>query len=1504
MSDFYKIKKMMPKPGILEVFPDFQNLKSKDLMIRGGKFYAVWDEETGMWNSNEDRIQEIVDNDVNEYIKKVGDIPGVEIKPKYMLNDSSGVWKRYRKYVNERPDNYHQLDEQLTFSDTEVGKKDYVSKRLPYPLKEGDHSAWDEMVGTLYLPEEREKIEWAIGAVVSGDSKSIQKFLVFYGDPGTGKGTILDIIKELFDSYAVSFDSGELTGIGNSFPMEQFRSNPLVAIQFDGDLSRIADNTKLNSLVSHEPMLMKEKYKSSYDFVPHCFLFLASNHPVKITDAKSGIIRRLIDVRPSLQKIPVKRYFQLKHQISFELGAIAAHCLQVYEEMGKHYYDGYKPVDMMFKTDAFFNFVDFHYLAFSRDDGVTLKAAYEMYKDYCEQSNIQRLPMYKFREELKNYFDNFEAVAMVDDQRVRSWYSGFDRSKFDIAQKGEEDGSTGMAGPRENKNAGRGRSEEISSEASGSGIKNASRISGIDSEAGGSNGVSDDDRNDVQLRRDASATMDELPEWLRLGLSVSILDKILSVQPAQYSDEEGKPTQKWSEVLTKLGDIDTSKEHYAQVPFNHIVIDFDLKDENGKKCLAKCLKAASVWKPTYAEVSKGGNGLHLHYIYDGDPQDLAREFGPGIEIKRVANNGTLLKIRRKVSRCNDIPIAHLSSGLPRKEVKKTVNFDAVRSEKGLRDLIERNLRKEIHPGTKPSIDFIEKILEDAYNSDLKYDVSDMRPDIMDFAIHSSHQSEYCLTRVAKMKFHSDDISVASDQYQDDQLVFFDLEVFPNLVLVNWKFAGDPVCQRMINPKPHEIEALMRYKLVGFNCRRYDNHILYAIYIGKTIPEIYEISQGIIAGSKNCTFGEAYNISYTDVYDFCAKKQSLKKWEIQLGIHHQELGLPWDKPVPEEKWLQVAEYCDNDVFATEAVFNDRQADWIARQILADLAGMTVNDTTNSLTTRIIFGKEKNPPLNYRFLGIYNWQEMEKKAYHLPHESADDDPHLFYELYDKDGKMHDVDLFAYYVANRRAIEFGAPYSMQNKDHTFFDEEGRPVFPGYYFENGKSYYRGEEASEGGYVFATEGIHINVPLLDIASMHPTSMEEEKLFCEFTKNFSDIKQTRVYIKHKEYDKAKELFGGRLAKYLEDPAQAKALSGALKIAINSVYGLTSAHFDNAFHDKRNVDNIVAKRGALFMINLKHEVIKRKYTVAHIKTDSIKIADGTSEIIDFVMRYGKLYGYIFEHEATYERMCLVNKAVYIARYNDGSHKYEFSNGLTGESEWTATGDQFIEPYVFKSLFSKEPIRFKDLTQTQSCTTALYLDMNENLPDVSAEEKQADKYRASIRKLEKIINNENESEENRLNAQAEMVLIMTKLETLKEVIANGHDYVFIGKVGLFTPVKPGVGGGLLMREKDGKMYAASGTTGYRWIEAETVHDHLEDVVDMSYFIELDDAVIDSINKYGNFHDFIDVSGCSTAGLPWQHTPMCGETTYENCLDCPHWRIRLDQENYEEMFQCDKI
>ena len=748
------------------------------------------------------------------------------------------------------------------------------------------------MTINLYSPEERHKIEWSIGAIVTGDSKHIQKFMVFYGSAGTGKSTILNVIQKLFEGYYSVFDARALGSSSNSFALESFKTNPLVAIQHDGDLSRIEDNTRLNSLVSHELMTVNEKFKAAYSNRFNAFLYMGTNKPVKITDAKSGLIRRLIDVTPSGNKLTKREYDDVTKRIDFELGAIAKYCEDIYRK-DPGAYDDYVPVSMLGASNDFYNFVLDSYFTFKEQEDVPLKSAWELYKTYCDEANVP-YPFSKriFKEELKNYFRDYKDRYTKNDTRMRSVYIGFRADKFE-----------------------------------------------------------DEEKEEVQTPK---------IKLIEFNSTESIFDKDCGTYPAQYATSKGTPSKKWDNVTTTLDDINTKELHYVKVPENHIVIDFDIPDENGEKSLERNVEEASKWPPTYAEFSKSGKGVHLHYIYTGDPKKLSAIYADHIEVKVYSGKSSL---RRKLTKCNNLPIATISSGLPLKGEDKVVNFEAIKTEKGIRTLIKKNLKKEIHPGTKPSIDFIYKILDDAYKSDLNYDVSDMKPAVLSFAASSTHQADYCIKLVNKMQFKSKEPSLPVGSRPEDQIVFYDIEIFPNLFLVNWKYDGeDKPVVRMINPKPAEIEELIKYKLVGFNCRRYDNHMLYARLMGYNNQQLFNLSQKIINEGKGF-FGEAYNISYTDVYDFAAKKQSLKKWEIELGIHHQELGLPWDKPVPEELWTQVAEYCDNDVIATEAVFHKLKGDFTAREILADLAGMSVNDTTNTLTTRIIFGKERHPNLVY-------------------------------------------------------------------------------------------------------------------------------------------------------------------------------------------------------------------------------------------------------------------------------------------------------------------------------------------------------------------------------------------------------------------------------------------------------------------------------------------------------------------------------------------------------------
>lgn len=1311
MIDFLMIATRTGKRGVIEIYPKFIIKRSKDLMIRGSDFYAIWLEERGLWSTDEQDALQLIDRELDIYANEHKELFDGGSRVLHMWDAESGMIDNWHKYCQRQMrDNYHTLDETLIFANTPVKKESYASKRLPYPLEAGSISAYDELMGTLYSPGEREKIEWAIGAIVDGDSKKIQKFLVLYGPPGSGKSTILNIVQKLFEGYWSVFDSKVLGSSSNAFALEAFKTNPLVAIQHDGDLSRIEDNTRLNSLVSHETMLVNEKFRSQYASQFKCFMFLGTNKPVRITDAKSGLIRRLIDVEPSGEKIPAKKYRDLVAKVDFELGGIAWHCKEVYEE-NKHLYDEYVPTRMLGASNDFYNFMLDSYYEFKRSDGVSLKRAWAMYNTYNEEAKVS-YPYSRraFREELMNYFTDYkERSEDMNGERVRSYYSGFRVDKF---------------------------------------------------------------KEFLEQPKEERPPEEAHISWIEFKEQHSLFNDICKDCPAQYATEEGTPMQKWEDVRSKLSELDTLRLHYVKVPENHIVIDFDIKGPDGKKNFELNLEAASKWPKTYAELSKSGAGIHLHYIYSGDASKLSRVYDENIEIKVFTGNSSL---RRKLSKCNDISVASISSGLPLKG-EKMVNTKQIQNEKHLRILIKKALAKEISPYTKPSVDFIAHIMDEAYEGNIPYDVDDMRNSILAFAANSTNQAEACLKAVSKMHFKSkEEVKDSKASESETPIVFFDCEVFPNLFLVNWKFAQNDLIHRMINPSPEEIEALTKYRLIGFNNRKYDNHMLWACMLGWTTEQLYALSNRII-NEHTGFFGEAYNLSYTDIYDFSAKKQSLKKFEIELGIHHQELGLPWDQPVPKSLWDKVAEYCDNDVLATEAVFNARHADFVAREILADIAGLTVNDTTNTLTTRIIFGKERHPKLVYTDLA---------------------------------------------TGEQDALTEVEPDILVSKNII-------NAFPGYEWTKGDdgrmhNMFRGTDLGLGGYVYAEPGMYWNVALLDVASLHPHSAVAMNYFGEYTKNFNDLMDVRIYVKHKEYDKAKKLFGGKLAKYLDDPAQAKALAQALKIAINSVYGLTSATFDNPFRNPKNANNIVALRGALFMRTLQDEVQQRGFTVAHIKTDSIKIPDATPEIIDFCMKFAEKYGYQFEHEATYEKMCLVNNAVYIARYMDAADCKARYGYVPGDNEkeggkWTATGTQFQVPYVFKTLFSHEDIVFNDLCETKSVSKgAIYLDKNEDLAE------------------------------------------------------GENNYIFVGRVGQFCPIKPGCGGALLVREagaKDNgetKYDSVTGAKDYRWLESEMVYNlHLEDAIDRSYFDKMATKAIEAISEYGDFEQF---ASNDSGEPPWQ-------------------------------------
>ena len=63
MLDFVKVRELSKsRTSSVDIYPEFLVKPSKDLMIRGKQFYAVWDEERGLWSKDESDVQRLIDD--------------------------------------------------------------------------------------------------------------------------------------------------------------------------------------------------------------------------------------------------------------------------------------------------------------------------------------------------------------------------------------------------------------------------------------------------------------------------------------------------------------------------------------------------------------------------------------------------------------------------------------------------------------------------------------------------------------------------------------------------------------------------------------------------------------------------------------------------------------------------------------------------------------------------------------------------------------------------------------------------------------------------------------------------------------------------------------------------------------------------------------------------------------------------------------------------------------------------------------------------------------------------------------------------------------------------------------------------------------------------------------------------------------------------------------------------------------------------------------------------
>lgn len=1128
-----------------------------DIVCKGGDIVAFWNEYTSRWESKDH---------LYKYAKRYLDLKAKEERDEHpdqmiVVNNpmlvSSGAGIRVDKFIKTLPESPVLFNQKVIWKGDPIAKEDYSTTQMGYSLVDSPCPNYDALMSILYSPEDRTMLEWLAGGALSNNGARIEKFIYLEGEPGSGKSTFLNILADIAGPYGKSIRAEGFVSSSDGFATAELKDAPLIGIQHDGDLSKVEQNVVINNIVSHEPVRINDKYSKAYYMRMNMLMFIASNEPLRLTSSNSGLLRRCLDPVPTGKLIPREKYDALMEGIIDERGAIANRFISVYKELGPKAYGPYKSSRLVKNGNQIGYWVQRERdNEWNRRGECLLSDEYAMYTESCVRNNVKS-PMSK---------------AFFERQLAFFW-------------------------------------KEIVEEEMANGAKDVRYI-----------GYSWHTRKFVKpvfsMYREDQTEKPVPTNWLDfVSESDSEFTTPCADCPAQYTGESGFPRVKWDNCETKLRSIISTELHYVKIPKSHIVIDLDLRDEDGSKSAEINLaKARSLGlPPTYGEFSKSGNGVHLHYIYMGDVDSLAREIEDNVEIKVYAGNAAL---RRKFTKGNNYPIATIASGLPLR-VKPIASDETnkITSENHLKRFIRKGLKGE-YGSHIVTIKFIDQVVRETYESGrVQYDISNMFDEIKDYGDHSHNHANECWEIVRSMPLRS-------KIYEDARpLAFFDFEVYPNYNCICWMLdESDKVVKERYPSSDYLRRFFQDYKAVGFNNKGYDNEIALCIINGGTPAEAYRLSKSIVTKSKAFHPNRrAKGLSFTDVYDFGNDKQSLKKWELKLGIHHQECCYPWDEDLPETAFDAVEEYCANDVRATKAVFHANSADWNARLALlamvrtmyGDAVKLNENSSTNEITAGLIFGGDRNAKREFVYTDL-------------------------------------------------SVEF----------------------PGYTFEkkpDGKieSYYHHRKLGEGGLVIASPGYYVNVGVEDVSSMHPSSAVALNIFGDkYTKVYHDLVKARKACKHESVEEMEgNVFKDAIVHLVDAGVTTlKELAKSLKIPINAVYGESSAKFDNPFKDPRNVDNIVAKRGALMIAELYYQCEEQGFHPVHVKTDSIKLPNFNDEMKEFIIDFGKKYGYEFELEEFYSVFLLKDNAQYVA-YNTISGKWESRGVLFGN-------------YVLKTLFTHE------------------------------------------------------------------------------------------------------------------------------------------------------------------------------------------------------------------------
>lgn len=178
------------------------------------------------------------------------------------------------------------------------------------------------------------------------------------------------------------------------------------------------------------------------------------------------------------------------------------------------------------------------------------------------------------------------------------------------------------------------------------------------------------------------------------------------------------------------------------------------------------------------------------------------------------------------------------------------------------------------------------------------------------------------------------------QLEEEQLLFYDVEVFSHNALVVFKDINKKI-KRVFHNNFTGLSDFIKDKiLVGYNNYHYDDKIMVYMLDLKTPKQIKELNDRIIGNENISYIGKPKFESLDCFQQIDVSNPSLKKVEGNMGKMIMESSVPFtiNRPLTETEYDEVLKYCAYDVDTTIDIYKERVKSYFKPKLsLVDMLG---------------------------------------------------------------------------------------------------------------------------------------------------------------------------------------------------------------------------------------------------------------------------------------------------------------------------------------------------------------------------------------------------------------------------------------------------------------------------------------------------------------------------------------------------------------------------------------